>query len=80
MKKIKTIFISPRGTLSSNRTIGFLMITLASFLVTYCVIKEIDLQSNNSNIISNLIYGGVALVGSTIFENKFKNDNDDLTK
>ena len=80
MKKLKTIFISPRGTLSSKRTIGFLMITLASFLVTYCVIKEIDLQPNNSIIVSHLIYGGVALVGSTIFENKFKNDNDDFTK
>jgi hypothetical protein len=56
------------------------MITLASFLVTYCVIKGIDLQPNNSIIVSHLIYGGVALVGSTIFENKFKNDNDDLTK
>lgn len=80
MKKLKTIFISPRGTLSSKRTIGFLMITLASFLVTYCVIRGVDLQSNNSIIVSHLIYGGVALVGSTIFENKFKNDNDDFTK
>jgi len=50
------------------------MISLASFLLTYCVIKNQDLQTNNSGVARDLIYGGVALVGSTIFERKFKND------
>jgi hypothetical protein len=70
----KTLFISPRGTLSSKRVTGFLMICLASFLLTYCVIKGQDLQTNNSGVARDLIYGGVALVGSTIFEKKFKYD------
>jgi hypothetical protein len=71
---IKTMFVSPRGTLSSKRTIGFLMITLAGFLISYSILKNTDLTTNISGLIRDLIYGGVTLVGSTIFEKKFKND------
>jgi len=71
---IKTMFITPGGTLSSKRTIGFLMITLAGFLISYSILKNTDLTTNISSLIRDLIYGGVTLVGSTIFEKKFKND------
>jgi len=73
-KLIKTMLISPNGTLSSKRTIGFLMITLAGFLISYSILKNTDLTTNISGLIRDLIYGGVTLVGSTIFEKKFKND------
>ena len=72
---IKTMLISPNGTLSSKRVIGFLMISLSSFLITYAIVKNIDLTANISGLIRDLIYGGVALVGSTIFEKRFKNGN-----
>jgi hypothetical protein len=71
---IKTMFVTPGGTLSSKRTIGFLMITLAGFLISYSILKNTDLTTNISGLIRDLIYGGVTLVGSTIFEKKFKND------
>jgi hypothetical protein len=69
----KTLFISPRGTLSSKRITGFLMITLSGFLIAFAIIKNTDLPNNVSGLIRDLIYGGVALVGSTIFEKRFKN-------
>jgi len=74
-KLIKTMLISPNGTLSSKRAIGLLMITLSGSLITYTVVKNIDLTANISGLIRDLIYGGVALVGSTIFEKRFKNGN-----
>jgi len=74
-KLIKTMLISPNGTLSSKRAIGLLMITLSGSLITYTVLKNIDLTANISGLIRDLIYGGVALVGSTIFEKRFKNGN-----
>lgn len=94
IEALKSVFISPRGTISSKRLTGFLMITLAGALITYATlntIKEqkkeyekldkeiretikqsIDLNDNLTGLIRDLIYGGVALVGSTIFEKKFK--------
>jgi hypothetical protein len=74
-KLIKTMLISPNGTLSSKRVIGFLMISLSGFLITYSIIKNTDLTVNVAGLVRDLIYGGVALVGSTIFEKRFKNDN-----
>jgi len=74
-KLIKTMLISPNGTLSSKRVIGFLMITLSGFLITYATVKNTDLTTNVTGLIRDLIYGGVALVGSTIFEKRFKNGN-----
>lgn len=71
-KSIKTMFISPNGTLSSKRTIGSLMIFFASFLLVYVLLNKITLDSNVTGLIRDMIYGGVALVGSTIFEKKFK--------
>ena len=73
-KTLLTMLISPNGTISSKRTIGFLMITLAGFLISYSILKNTDLTNNISSLIRDLIYGGVTLVGSTIFEKKFKND------
>lgn len=71
-KSIKTMFISPNGTLSSKRTIGSLMIFFASFLLVYVLLNKITLDNNVTGLIRDMIYGGVALVGSTIFEKKFK--------
>ena len=71
-KSIKTMFISPNGTLSSKRTIGSLMIFFASFLLVYVLLNNITLDNNVTGLIRDMIYGGVALVGSTIFEKKFK--------
>lgn len=68
----KSTFISPRGTISSKRLTGFLMITLAGVLITYATLNGIDLNVNITGLIRDMIYGGVALVGSTIFEKKFK--------
>jgi hypothetical protein len=70
---IKSMFLSPQGTLSSKRATGFLMITLAGFLISISVINKQELTPNNTGLIRDLIYGGVALVGSTIFEKRFKN-------
>jgi hypothetical protein len=69
----KSMFLSPKGTLSSKRTTGFLMITLAGFLITHSILDGVELTPNNTGLVRDLIYGGVALVGSTIFEKKFKN-------
>jgi 4-hydroxybenzoate polyprenyltransferase len=71
-KSLKTMFISPSGTLSSKRTIGSLMIFFASFLLVYVLLNNITLDSNVTGLIRDMIYGGAALVGSTIFEKKFK--------
>ena len=52
---IKSVFLSPRGTVSSKRLTGFLMITLAGFLIALgimCVIFIIigALKANNKEI------------------------------
>lgn len=70
---LKSVFISPSGTISSKRLTGFLMITLAGALITYSALKNIEFNINLTGLIRDMIYGGVALVGSTIFEKKFKN-------
>ena len=72
IEALKSVFISPRGTISSKRLTGFLMITLAGVLITYATLNTIDLNVNLTGLIRDMIYGGVALVGSTIFEKKFK--------
>lgn len=72
IEALKSVFISPRGTISSKRLTGFLMITLAGALITYATLNGIDLNVNITGLIRDMIYGGVALVGSTIFEKKFK--------
>jgi hypothetical protein len=67
------MFLSPKGTLSSKRAIGFLMISLSGYIILISSLANTDITANNSSLIRDLIYGGVALVGSTIFEKKFKN-------
>lgn len=76
----KTMFLSPQGTLSSKRATGFLMISLAGFLIAYSILEKTELTPNNTGLVRDLIYGGVALVGSTIFEKKFKNSEKNDTK
>lgn len=71
-KSIKTMFISPNGTLSSKRTIGALMIFFAGFVLIYALLNKVILDNNITSLIRDMVYGGVALVGSTIFEKKFK--------
>lgn len=71
-KTIKTMFISPNGTLSSKRTIGALMIFFAGFVLIYALLNKVILDNNITSLIRDMVYGGVALVGSTIFEKKFK--------
>ena len=72
-KTIFSLFVSPQGTLSSKRLTGFLMISLAGYLIYTACLKEKEIQANNTTLIRDLIYGGVGLVGSTIFEKRFKN-------
>lgn len=69
---LKSVFLSPRGTISSKRLTGFLMITLAGALITYSALTNIEFNNNLTGLVRDMIYGGVALVGSTIFEKKFK--------
>lgn len=71
-KTIKTMFISPNGTLSSKRTIGAIMIFFAGFVLIYALLNKVILDNNIASLIRDMVYGGVALVGSTIFEKKFK--------
>lgn len=77
IEALKSVFISPRGTISSKRLTGFLMITLAGALITYATLNTIDLNVNLTGLIRDLIYGGVALVGSTIFEKNFKKQKNE---
>lgn len=72
IETLKTTFISPRGTISSKRLTGFLMVTLAGALITYSALTNIEFNNNLTGLVRDMIYGGVALVGSTIFEKKFK--------
>jgi hypothetical protein len=72
-KIISTLFVSPKGTLSSKRATGFLMVSLAGYLIAIACLNNKEIQANNTTLIRDLIYGGVGLVGSTIFEKKFKN-------
>lgn len=69
---MKSVFLSPRGTLSSKRLTGFLMITLAGFLIAFGIMQSRDFTANLTGLVRDLIYGGVALLGSTVFEKKFK--------
>ena len=48
------------------------MITLAGALITYSALTNIEFNNNLTGLVRDMIYGGVALVGSTIFEKKFK--------
>ena len=75
-KTIFSLFVSPQGTLSSKRLTGFLMISLAGYLIYNACLKEKEIQANNTTLIRDLIYGGVGLVGSTIFEKRFKNKDN----
>lgn len=72
----KTTFLSPKGTVSSKRLIGFLMITEAGFLIAYSVFMKLHfgktLDENLVNLLNSLLYTGGGLVGATIFEKKFK--------
>lgn len=69
---LKSVFLGPRGTLSSKRLTGFLMITLAGFLIAFGIMQSRDFTANLTGLVRDLIYGGVALLGSTVFEKKFK--------
>lgn len=69
---LKSVFLSPRGTISSKRLTGFLMITLAGFLIWFGIMQNKDFTANLTGLIRDLIYGGVALLSSTVFEKKFK--------
>lgn len=101
VKTIKSTFLSPKGTLSSKRLTGFLMISLAGLLITFGIVMTFffnnpttchaiipainqsiipvinestckDFSPNLTGLIRDLIYGGVALLSSTVFEKKFK--------
>lgn len=74
---MKSVFLSPRGTLSSKRLTGFLMITLASFLIWFGIMKNQEFTANLTGLVRDLIYGGVALLGSTVFEKKFKSGENE---
>lgn len=76
IEALKTTFISPRGTISSKRLTGFLMITLAGALITYSALRNVEFNTNLTGLVRDMIYGGVALVGSTIFEKKFKDSQN----
>ena len=80
----KSTFPSPKGTISSKRLVGFLMITEAGFLTAYALIMKVHFDSSiDDNIVSlvnSLHYGGSALIGSTILEKKFKQPENDVTK
>lgn len=69
---LKSVFLSPRGTISSKRLTGFLMITLAGFLIWFGIMKNQEFSANLTGLVRDLIYGGVALLSSTVFEKKFK--------
>ncbi len=45
------MFLSPQGTLSSKRATGFLMITLAGFLISISVINKQELTPNNTGYV-----------------------------
>lgn len=66
------MFVSPKGTLSSKRITGYLMISLAGFLIFYSALFQVEFNNNLTSLIADLIYGGVALLGSTVLEKKFK--------
>lgn len=74
---MKSVFLSPRGTLSSKRLTGFLMITLAGFLIWFGIMKNQEFTANLTGLVRDLIYGGVALLGSTVFEKKFKSGKNE---
>ena len=73
----KSMFLSPSGTLSSKRATGFLMISLAGFLLTHSILDGVELTPNNTGLVRDLIYGGVALLSSTVFEKKFKSPENE---
>ena len=74
---LKSVFLSPRGTISSKRLTGFLMITLAGFLIAFGIMQSKDFTSNLTGLVRDLIYGGVALLSSTVFEKKFKSGENE---
>ena len=80
-KLFKSTFLSPKGTVSSNRLVGFLMITEAGFLIAYSVFMKLHfgktLDENLVNLLSSLLYTGGGLLGATIFEKNFKNNKND---
>jgi hypothetical protein len=75
-KIFKTAFISPKGTISSKRLTGFLMITLGGFLTAYSILMNIHfskiIAKESVELIMSLYGFGSGLIGSTIFEKKFK--------
>lgn len=78
----KLTFLSPKGTVSSKRLIGFLMITEAGFLIAYSVIMKLHfgktLDENLVDLLNTLLFTGSGLIGATIFEKKFKKiENED---
>lgn len=72
----KLTFLSPKGTVSSKRLIGFLMITEAGFLIAYSVFMKLHfgktLDENLVSLLNTLLFTGSGLIGATIFEKKFK--------
>ena len=74
---LKSVFLSPRGTISSKRLTGFLMITLAGFLIAFGIMETKDFSPNLTGLVRDLIYGGVALLSSTVFEKKFKSPENE---
>lgn len=81
IKLVKSIFLSPKGTVSSKRLAGFLMLTEAGFLTAYAVFMKLHfgktIDENIVSLVNSLHYGGVGLLGSTIFEKKFKSLTDE---
>lgn len=78
---LKSTFLSPRGTISSKRLAGFLMITEGGFLIAYAVFMKLHfgktLDDYLVNLINTLLLTGSGLLGATIFEKQFKNNKND---
>jgi len=72
----KSTFLSPKGTVSSKRLVGFLMVTEAGFLIAYAVFMKLHfgrtLDDYLVSLLNTLLLTGSGLIGSTIFEKKFK--------
>ncbi len=72
VKIIKSTFLSPNGTISSKRITGFLMISLAGFLISIACVNNTEYNPNLTGLIRDMIYCGSGLLGITTLEKRFK--------
>lgn len=77
LKIFDRIFASPRGTISSKRLLAFLIATHAAGFQNYYAILKTDIPPNLTSLVREewMLVG--VLVGSTLFEKKFKNNKED---